>query len=80
MLRKLKKIIKNGLFWLVFRTLWVLFFLWFFIYMFSFWQSTTSASLSKDYIANYKISLDREKLQQLFVEIESANKYDQKSQ
>lgn len=42
--------------------------------MFSFWQSTTSASLSKDYIANYKISLDREKLQQLFVEIESANK------
>ena len=68
------KIIKNNKLWFIFRFLWIIFFLWLSVYMFSFGQSTKSNSISKEYIANYKIGSDREKTQQLFVEIESASK------
>lgn len=52
----------------------VFFFIVFFSYIISFGSSQTSSSVPKEYIANYKISSDREKIQQLLVEIESANK------
>lgn len=70
----IKKTIENSRFWLGFKLLWILFFLWFSVYLFSFWQSGSSKTISNEYIANYKISADREKVQQLFVEIESASK------
>ena len=59
---------------MAFRFLWILFFLWFSVYLYSFWQAATSKTLPKEYIANYAIGSDREKIQQLFVEIESATK------
>ncbi len=68
------KIIKNNKIWILLRLFWTVFFLWFSIYLFSFGQTNVSKSLPKEYIANYSISADWEKVQQLFVEIESATK------
>ncbi|MCF7834746.1 PKD domain-containing protein [Candidatus Gracilibacteria bacterium] len=68
-----KKIFKKRVFSLSLRVFYFLF-LALFVYIFSFGTSQTSSSVPKEYIANYKISSDREKIQQLLVEIESANK------
>lgn len=70
----IKKIIKKKRFWLVFKTFVIVLILSFCWYLFSFGQFSTSKNIPNEYIANYKINTDRQNLQWIFIEIESATK------